>query len=119
MANLDARQLTGRSRDHVIEVGELGSVLHPQAAQAFLALRREAAAAGLDVAVASGFRDFERQLGIWNDKYLGRRALLDPAGQPLDASVMSEPERIRAILHWSALPGASRHHWGTDRKSVV
>jgi len=21
---------------------------------------------------------------------------------------------VRAILHWSALPGASRHHWGTE-----
>ena len=21
---------------------------------------------------------------------------------------------MRAILHWSALPGASRHHWGTE-----
>ncbi|MGH8141687.1 MAG: M15 family metallopeptidase, partial [Steroidobacteraceae bacterium] len=26
-----------------------------------------------------------------------------------------EPQQIvRAILLWSALPGASRHHWGTD-----
>ena len=23
-------------------------------------------------------------------------------------------ERVEAILLWSALPGASRHHWGTD-----
>ena len=27
---------------------------------------------------------------------------------------LSPAERIEAILRWSALPGASRHHWGTD-----
>ena len=27
---------------------------------------------------------------------------------------MSEREIVYAILRWSALPGASRHHWGTD-----
>jgi hypothetical protein len=40
--------------------------------------------------------------------------LLDAAGRPLDARVMSELDIVRAILHWSALPGASRHHWGTE-----
>lgn len=114
MSNLDARELTGRTRDHVREFAELGCTLHPEAAHAFLALRHAAAAAGLDVAVASGFRDFDRQLSIWNDKFRGRRPLLDPAGQPLSPSVMSEAELVRAILHWSALPGASRHHWGTE-----
>ena len=32
----------------------------------------------------------------------------------LDITVMSEKELAFAILRWSALPGASRHHWGTD-----
>jgi LAS superfamily LD-carboxypeptidase LdcB len=27
---------------------------------------------------------------------------------------LDDAERVRAILIWSALPGASRHHWGTD-----
>jgi LAS superfamily LD-carboxypeptidase LdcB len=89
-------------------------MLHPQAAQAFLALREAGAAAGLDLAAASGFRDFDRQLAIWNDKYLGRRPLLDPRGEPLDPAVMTAAEIVGAILHWSALPGASRHHWGTE-----
>ena len=35
-------------------------------------------------------------------------------GTPLDAAVMTAPQIVRAILHWSALPGASRHHWGTE-----
>jgi LAS superfamily LD-carboxypeptidase LdcB len=32
----------------------------------------------------------------------------------LDAAALDEDARATAILHWSALPGASRHHWGTD-----
>ena len=62
----------------------------------------------------SSFRDFDRQLQIWNAKFSGARALLDAAGRPLDATALSPAARIDAILLWSALPGASRHHWGTD-----
>jgi hypothetical protein len=40
--------------------------------------------------------------------------LLDQQGRALDPAVMSEAQIVRAILLWSALPGASRHHWGTD-----
>ena len=42
------------------------------------------------------------------------RPLLDARNQPLDALQLGETERLHAILHWSALPGTSRHHWGTD-----
>ena len=42
------------------------------------------------------------------------RPLLDANNQPLDALQLGETERLHAILHWSALPGTSRHHWGTD-----
>ena len=35
-------------------------------------------------------------------------------GVQLDAAALTPRERIDAILLWSALPGASRHHWGTD-----
>ncbi len=42
------------------------------------------------------------------------RPVLDTHSQPLDISQLSEGELCEAILHWSALPGASRHHWGTE-----
>jgi LAS superfamily LD-carboxypeptidase LdcB len=38
----------------------------------------------------------------------------DRAGRPLNPGTLSPSERVAAILWWSALPGASRHHWGTD-----
>jgi len=77
-------------------------------------LRRAALAAGFDLTPVSSFRDFERQLSIWNAKFSGERPLYDAEGRALDASQLSPGERVAAILRWSALPGASRHHWGTD-----
>jgi LAS superfamily LD-carboxypeptidase LdcB len=114
MVVLDPEQLTGRTRAHVLELSEPPCTLQPDAARAFVALRGAAASAGLDLAAASSFRDFERQRAIWNDKFLGRRPLLDRDGSPLDPTVMTAPQIVRAVLHWSALPGASRHHWGTE-----
>jgi LAS superfamily LD-carboxypeptidase LdcB len=107
-------ELTGRASSHVIEIPEFGLSLQPDAAAALQALRRSARRAGLDPWPVSGFRSFERQLAIWNAKFRGERPLLDRLGQPLRASDLDVGERVTAILCWSALPGASRHHWGSD-----
>ena len=40
--------------------------------------------------------------------------MLDSAAEPLSIHELSPAEWVYAILRWSALPGASRHHWGTD-----
>lgn len=69
---------------------------------------------GIDLTPVSSFRDFDRQLAIWNGKMRGERPLLDRNGCALDATRLDLDARIDAILAWSALPGASRHHWGTD-----
>jgi len=110
----DAALLTGRSRAHVTELPDLGCTLHRQVVEPFRALRAAAAREGIDLRVASSFRDFERQRLIWNDKFSGRRPLLDRAGRVLETSSLDAVSRVEAILVWSALPGASRHHWGTD-----
>ncbi len=107
-------ELTGRTRTHVVELDQPRCALHYGAATSFLAMREAAAAAGIDLAAASSFRDFDRQLGIWNAKWRGERPLLDRDGRPLDAAALAESARVDAILFWSALPGGSRHHWGTD-----
>jgi LAS superfamily LD-carboxypeptidase LdcB len=114
MSALNAEQLTGRVRSHVLEVPESGAVLHPEAAAAFLGLRAKALHNDIDLVAVSSFRSFQQQLAIWNDKFYGRRPLLDRHGSVLDPAGMSADEIVRAILLWSALPGASRHHWGTE-----
>lgn len=107
-------QLTGRARDHIREVADPRCALHGDVVAPYLAMRAAAAADGLDLVAFSGFRDFDRQLGIWNGKFRGERPMQDRSGQPLDALALSPSQRVEAILWWSALPGASRHHWGTD-----
>ncbi len=77
-------------------------------------LSNKAADAGFGLAVASGYRSVERQREIWNAKARGARPVLDDTGKPLDVAKMDPTALIFAILRWSALPGASRHHWGTD-----
>ncbi len=107
-------QLTGRSRSHLSELADPPCALHNEVVAPFLAMRAAAAADGLDLKAVSSFRDFDRQLGIWNGKFRGERPMQDRAGQPLDPLSLAPRDRVTAILWWSALPGASRHHWGTD-----
>ena len=107
-------ELTGRARTHIVDLDPPRCAVHYAAAASFLAMREAAAAAGIDLVAASSFRDFDRQLHIWNAKWTGERPLLDPHGRPLDAASLDAAARIEAILCWSALPGGSRHHWGSD-----
>jgi LAS superfamily LD-carboxypeptidase LdcB len=111
---VNAAELTGRSVTHLDAVPELSCRVHRHAITALRGLRDLAKKAGIDLVAVSAFRDFERQLSIWNGKYRGERPLVAPNGQRLDVQGMTAPQRVAAILHWSALPGASRHHWGTD-----
>jgi LAS superfamily LD-carboxypeptidase LdcB len=111
---LNELELTGRARTHVVQRDDLGAALHAAALEAFLAMRDAAAKHCMDIAVASAFRDFGAQQRIWDLKYRGERPLYDADGKPRDYAQLDEAELIEAILCWSALPGASRHHWGTE-----
>jgi LAS superfamily LD-carboxypeptidase LdcB len=113
-AEFTLAQLTGRDRTHLTDLSDPRCSLHSDVVRPFLAMRAAAAADGIDLVAFSSFRDFDRQLAIWNAKFRGERPLQDRSGQPLDAATMSPAEKVTAILWWSALPGASRHHWGTD-----
>ena len=107
-------ELTGQARTHIAKVPEPDCALHAHVVAPFLNLRRAAQADGFDLTPQSSFRDFARQLTIWNGKFSGQRPMVDACGRPLDVHGLSASERVEAILLWSALPGASRHHWGTD-----
>jgi LAS superfamily LD-carboxypeptidase LdcB len=111
---LNDGELTGQARTHIADVSDPDCTLHALVVAPFLSLRRAALADGFDLAPISSFRDFSRQLTIWNGKFSGEKPMLDASGQSIDVSELSPQQRIEAILLWSALPGASRHHWGTD-----
>ncbi|RUO44316.1 hypothetical protein CWE15_03860 [Aliidiomarina taiwanensis] len=88
---------------HPQDTSEQPLYLHPDAAAAFQAMQTQAQAEGIDLRIASGFRSFARQQVIWERKY-----------QAPTRCHMSPQERLADITQWSALPGTSRHHWGTD-----
>jgi LAS superfamily LD-carboxypeptidase LdcB len=113
---MNRQRLTGLSSSHLKQVNILGTpvTLDPLIESDFLNLVHCAHDAGFELEVASGFRDFQRQKQIWNSKFLGKTPLLDSNSQPLDYYKLSETERLFSILRWSAIPGGSRHHWGTD-----
>ncbi len=111
---MNIQELTGRTRTHLTSLSDPGCLLHHRVVQPFLNLRRAALRAGIDLVPESSFRAFERQLSIWNGKYSGERPMYDPMHQIINVAELAPNERINAILQWSALPGASRHHWGTD-----
>ncbi len=117
---LSETALTGRSAEHVGDIepsaGRRGAVLqvHRGVFEPLGLMRAAAAEDGIELLPLSAFRSFDRQLRLWNDKFRGRRPLLDAHGAPLRACDLDPAARVEAILIWSALPGASRHHWGTD-----
>lgn len=106
-------ELTGQVETHLISLTE-HTLIHQSVLEPFQALQYAAKKAGFNLQIASGFRSFERQHLIWNNKFSGKSQLLDKHESLLNAEQLSEIQKIESILHWSALPGASRHHWGTD-----
>jgi LAS superfamily LD-carboxypeptidase LdcB len=108
---------TGKAQHHLCgqaDAVSLGARVHQEVVEPFRNLYHEARNAGFDLQILSGYRGFEQQLSIWNRKASGKLAVLDSNAVPLDVAALSEEELVFAILRWSALPGASRHHWGTD-----
>jgi LAS superfamily LD-carboxypeptidase LdcB len=77
--------------------------LRTEALSAYGSMRTAAAEDGVQLLIRSATRNFEYQRGIWERKwsrpqYMGWQAV----------------DKARDILTYSAMPGASRHHWGTD-----
>jgi LAS superfamily LD-carboxypeptidase LdcB len=112
-----AALLTGQTEEHLCSPDDaraLGAQVHRDVVGPFLQLQEAAREAGFDLQILSGFRSFLRQLSIWNRKAGGELPVLDSRAVPLDIASLSSKELVFAILRWSALPGASRHHWGTE-----
>jgi LAS superfamily LD-carboxypeptidase LdcB len=66
---------------------------------------------GVRLRVVSAFRSFSRQKEIWEAKWTGKQLT---EGQNLAITLPDPVERAKRILRYSAMPGTSRHHWGTD-----
>ena len=87
---------------------------HPEAIKALVELQSLAEKAGQPFQVISSYRSYQHQQSIWNRKYQGQLTVNDVNEKPVELDKLTSLEKIKAIMLYSALPGASRHHWGTD-----
>ena len=71
--------------------------------KAFLEMREAAEKEGIRLKITSAGRSFADQKGIWEAKWKARRKKFG-----------SDKATAENILKYSAMPGMSRHHWGTD-----
>lgn len=105
--------LFGQTDSHLVTL-PCSTRLVPEAASALGELQKAAKRAGFDLKIASSFRGFAQQLAIFNGKFSGERPVLDENHQVVDITALAPWQRCQAILLYSALPGGSRHHWGSD-----
>ncbi|WP_165727389.1 M15 family metallopeptidase [Pseudoalteromonas sp. 31A1] len=104
--------ITGQSDTHLADIQN--HRLHSAITSDFLELQSAAKKAGFELTIASSFRDFNRQSIIWDNKFLGIRPVFNKQQEIVDLTKLSDSDKCIAIMLYSALPGASRHHLGTD-----
>lgn len=90
------QELTGQSFQHLSKLSPHRQ-LHHDCILPFKALSDAAHQAGFTLTIASSFRDFERQLLIWNNKFLGIRPILDDNGQELDPNTLNDLEKFTPL----------------------
>lgn len=109
----DRKLLTGLDSSLMLPIDE-HHLLHQQALPAFATLTAAMAQDGIELKVASAWRSFERQAKIWHAKCAGLRPVYNSEQQIVDITRLDGLAKLEAIMLYSALPGASRHHWGTE-----
>lgn len=93
----DISILTGR------KTPELRYGLLKEASVSFESMKKEAKKKGIQLHITSAYRNYTKQTEIWNNKY-DRYKAKGIKGEAI----------IHKITEFSAMPGTSRHHWGTD-----
>lgn len=88
-----------------------GMVLHQEALKAYSRMRKEAEEVGIELIIRSATRNFQDQKRIWEEKWEGSRL---SAGVNAKKTYPDPVDRAKNILLFSAMPGTSRHHWGTE-----
>ena len=112
-------QLTGISNDHTVKFYsefawcDTNLRVHKDIVTPLETLCVKAYRDGEKLALLSGYRSYQRQVDIWEMKNSGERAILDDNNIALQ-NFISDEDKFNKIARWSALPGLSRHHWGTD-----
>ena len=85
--------------------------LRKETLDAFLKMAKAASDEEIDLKIASATRNFDYQKNLWNNKWTGVTLV---EGKDLSKSIPDGLIRFKKILEYSAAPGTSRHHFGTD-----
>ncbi|MBI1768811.1 MAG: M15 family metallopeptidase [Bacteroidetes bacterium] len=88
----------------------LNRFLRKETFEAFKRMSEAAKKDGVKLIIVSATRNFDYQKKIWEDKWNGKVKV----GNKDLTTIADFNERARLILLYSAMPGTSRHHWGTD-----
>ncbi|TVQ88038.1 MAG: D-alanyl-D-alanine carboxypeptidase family protein [Bacteroidetes bacterium] len=115
--NILLGKLSSSQRDSLLSPIEIkyasrdGMYMHHEAYDAFVEMHEAAKGDGIELVIISAFRDFVHQRRIWNNKWNGQQVL---SGNIYATDIANPADRALEILRFSAMPGTSRHHWGTD-----
>ena len=85
--------------------------LRKEAYQSFQKMYSSAKKQGIQLHILSGARNFDSQKRIWERKWYGNTLV---QGLKLNQAYPRPMKRALIILRYSAMPGLSRHHWGTE-----
>lgn len=80
-----------------------GYKLQKRAHQAFLEMNYEAKRNDMNIRVVSSYRSFNHQNLIWTRKYKRYRS-----------RNLTSQQAVLYNIRYTAIPGSSRHHWGTE-----
>jgi zinc D-Ala-D-Ala carboxypeptidase len=114
-AELDDKHLTGQfdpANDPDFVKVEGTFYLRREAAVAWNLMQSAASADGIRLSLVSATRNYADQKRIWNNKWTGKTK--GENGKVDYSKIANKPDRSKAIMKWSSMPGTSRHHWGTD-----
>lgn len=84
--------------------------LRKETYDAFVKMYEAASKDGVKLEIISATRNFDDQKKIWENKWTGKIIV---EGKYL-STISDSLERALIIMHFSSMPGTSRHHWGTD-----
>lgn len=109
-------QIKPRQNDQFVEIpvplaNRKELFLRKEAMESFQEMQKAAAKEDIQLQIISAFRSFTHQKWIWNSKFNGQRK---SGGKNMAKEFPDPQKRVQAILNYSAMPGTSRHHWGTD-----
>jgi LAS superfamily LD-carboxypeptidase LdcB len=77
--------------------------LRVEAHEAYLQMQHAAAQDSIKLYIVSSYRGYEHQKKLWNKKF---KKALDEG--------LSKEQALARCMEFSAIPGTSRHHWGTE-----